>query len=423
MRLLILIIFFYCFFSPTLQSQITTNEKINVAEKITNQLTKEGFQDISIRQFDKGYVVAYENRVYRFDALGLKTAIQLTADAAGKEAEEIILLTKRNDIPILSTTFSLNSGLREYAATNTLPSNIAITQDVTSAKLGTSIVENVNSGNYRLELVLRPYFSVELGNRYLEDQFIHLIDIRPKVNIYLWKGAHFTYEFILPISNEFRESAPHWGELRPRMLALSQEVRLPQNIFLNASIGVFSRDRYGASFAMGKYFWDGRLLATGKIGYTGHASYVQYDASFNQLNKGWIYSDMDYVDYKMGLRYWFPKRNIELGIIYGKVLSNRKVVRVEAKQKFKEIELGLFAFKTNEGRNYGVTISIPIFPKKYWNPKRFSVRPSKVFRYEYLGDINLAREYQPQGMYSDFPQDLNPNFMKFQILKGLEELN
>ena len=69
-------------------------------------------------------------------------------------------------------------------------------------------------------------------------------------------------------------------------------------------------------------------------------------------------------------------------------------------------------------------IGIPIFPKKYWKPKLFSIRPATHFRYNYLsgydqaGQINVAREYQAQGMYENFPQDLNPYFLRNYLLDG-----
>ena len=138
---------------------------------------------------------------------------------------------------------------------------------------------------------------------YLEDQFIHLIDLRPKLNVYLWKGAHFTYEFILPISNEFKElGAPHWSEIRPRVVSFTQQIRLPKTTFVNASVGLFSRNRYGVSGQIGKYFWQDKLLVIGKLGYTGHASYIRYDGF--EVEKQWVYTNPGYVDYKMGLSYW-----------------------------------------------------------------------------------------------------------------------
>ncbi len=389
---------------------------------IGDALEKEGFQNITIRKLEENHVITYENNVYRFDALALKKVIQLTIDTDIDSLEKITFITTRNQVPMISTEVNVSdyrAYKNGYSDIKAFANKIYISQDIASYKKGQSILQKKRPSSYRVELVLRPFFTVELGNRVKKDQFIHLIDLRPKFNFYLWKGAHFTYEFILPISNEFKEAAPQWGEIRPRIISLNQEIRLPKNTFFNASIGLFSRDRYGGTIAIGKYFWKGRILTTAKLGYTGHASYVRFDGLFNEINKGWLYTDLDYLDYAFSIRTWWPSKNIQLALTYGKVLNNRKQIRVDIRQKFKEVDLGFFSYKTNEGFNYGMQIGVPLFPKKYWKPKRFSIRPSKSFTYEYLSGNILARSYQAQGIDEDFPQNLHPDFLKFQLLGGI----
>lgn len=402
------IIFLFC--GSPLLSQSIPGEHLQHIEKIANQLEVEGFQSISINYIERGYVIAYENRRYRFEPTALKQIIELTKKVIDgtKMIDEVTFIPKRNNIPMLSINVPVINTKLELEAIN--KELYTITQDVSIINKGQTVVRNQNTGNYKAELVLRPYFSGEYGNPYTGDPITHLFDIRPKINLYLWKGAHFTYEFIIPISNEFKSVAPHWSEVRNRIISLSQQFRLPQNIFLNASIGVFSRNRYGISTEIAKYFGSTNFFMTGKVGYTGHASYVRYNG--REVQKGWIYTDLNYIDYKLGLNYWMPSTNTQFSLEYGKVLNDRKAIFFECKQRFREINLGFFVFKTDEGNNYGMNLAIPIMPKKYWKPKRFSVRPARHWTYQYLSEINLAREYQAQGMFYDFPQDLNPHFIK-----------
>ena len=106
-------------------------------------------------------------------------------------------------------------------------------------------------------------------------------------------------------------------------------------------------------------------------------------------------------------------------------MFDRTAVFVRCKQQFKEVELEFYGYHNGEGSNYGLEIAIPIFPKKYWTNKYLTIRPSKHFRYNYLsgqregGRVHLAREYQAQGMFGDFPQDLNPYFLKNYVLDRL----
>ena len=409
-----LIILFYQF---SLFSQDAVSKELPLGITIANTLEKEGFQSIDIRQVEQGLVVAYENRVYRFDALGLKRVIQITKETLEDQLhpfENITFISKRHNIPEVSAIWNVVE-----RATNDFPS-ISFSRKVDAMNKGRFLIKNQNTGNFRAELVLRPFLTMELGNLYLEDQFIHLIDIRPKLNVYLWKGAHFISEIIIPISNEFKTQAPHWGEIRTRVISLTQQFRLLHTTFLNASIGLFSRNRYGVSAQVGKYFLQDRLLLVGKAGYTGHASYVRFNG--REVQKKWVYTNPSYLDYKVGAHYWLPKWNTQLSVEYGKVLFDRKALFFKCTQMFKEVELGVFLFRTDQGRNYGMDIGIPIFPKKYWKPKLLTIRPAKKFHYRYMsgfdqsGQVNLAREYQAQGMYGDFPQDLNPFFLKNYVL-------
>ena len=403
---------------PLLGQQGSIEESI-IAQHIADALAQEGFQSIDINQVENGLVLAYENRVYRFDAVGLQKVLTITKEELKKldtDFEQIIFLTKRHNIPEVSTTWHLQDSLSGSPF-----HQLSFSRNVSIHQKGKTLVTNKNTGNFRAELVLRPFLTMELGNLFVEDQFIHLFDLRPKLNIYLWKGAHFTYEFILPISNEFKElGAPQWSEIRPRVVSLTQQFQLPFSTYVNTSLGLFSRSRYGFSAQIGKYAWQDRLLLTGEMGYTGTASYVRYNGF--EVKKSWAYSHLNYLDYKLGVRYWFPKWNTQVSVEYGKVLSDKKAFFVRCKQRFKEVELEFYAFHNGEGSNYGLELAIPIFPRKYWKPKLFSIRPTKQFRYNYLsgqrerGQLHLAREYQSQGMFGTFPQDLNPHFLKNYVL-------
>lgn len=392
-----------------LKAQQVPIEHFHQIEQITQGLVAEGFQSIDIRYLKKQYIIAYENRVYRFEPNALKKVINITKNQISqtKEIEEIVFITKRNNLPMISTQLSLQDG--QFSVSNEVPDK----------KKGQLITANNNSGNYKVELVLRPFFRGEFGNQYNGDPIIHLFDLRPKLNIYLWKGAHFSYESIIPISSEFKESAPHWGAFRNRVVSLTQQFRFPKQVFLNVSAGIFSRNRYGVSTEIAKYFKNNTFFITGKVGYTGHASHVRYDGF--QVNKGWVYTDLHYLDYKVGMHYWLPNRNTRLSVHYGKVLNDKDLLSFEVMQQFKEVNLGFFAFKTNDGNNYGMKLAIPIFPKKYWKPKRFSIRPARQWTYQYLYGNNLAREYQAQGMFPEFPQDLNPHFVKFYLQDAINE--
>ncbi len=407
-------------------AQDTQNNDLLIAQRVAESLKQAGFQNISIYKTQDELVVAYENRVYRFEAVGLKKVIQITIAATQKEIEQFVFITKRFDIPRISTSLLLSDYLDYQEGKLSIEGfvkDIKVTQTVDKFITGEQLVANENSGNYRLELVVQPHTAFEFGSLVIDDAVIHLLGIRPKFNAYLWKGAHFSYEFIVPISNEFKETLPHWSLITPRVISLNQEVRLPKNTFLIGSIGAFSETRYGGAIALGKYFLDNRLLLQGKVGYTGHLSYTRFFLNFRlerEATKGWEYTDLDYLDYKLGVHYWFPKWNLQVGMEYGKGLYNGDLAKVSFTQKFNEVDIGFFLTRMSQGTNYGMNLGIPIFPKKYWKPNRIlSVRPARqlLFKYESVVEASV-QEYQAQGMYNGFPQDLNPHFIKNQLLRG-----
>lgn len=401
---LFLLFIFLLIAAPTSMGQDAKDNVLKIAKSISNKLVEEGFQHISIRWDNYGYQLGYENRLYRFEPTALKRVIELTAPILldNNYKMPLQIVTHRNSLPIICTKLTLDN---DQFSVQSIDRFIPPKKQV--------IVQQENPSTYRAELVLRPYFSAEYGNRYSGDPITHLFDLRPKLNLYLWKGAHFTFEYILPISSEFKETAPQWSKARNRIIALTQQFRLPHNQFLNLSAGVFSRNRYGIAVATVKYLEKRNWFFTGKIGYTGNASSLRNNRG--EIQKGWIYTDLNYLDYQLGVHYWMLSTNTQFSWTYGKALNDRTALAFKVVQKFKEVDLGFFAFKTDQGYNYGMELAIPIFPKKYWKPKRFSIRPARQWTYQYLSEVNLARRHQAQGMFDDFPQDLNPNFVQFYL--------
>jgi len=121
--------------------------------------------------------------------------------------------------------------------------------------------------------------------------------------------------------------------------------------------------------------------------------------------------------YRLGADYWLSKWNTRVGLSYGKVLHQKRVLRLEVAQQFKETEIGFFAFKTDRGNNYGFQLAIPIFPKKYWKPKFISIRPANQFTYTYHSTQNRIQDYN-----TGIPKNentLNPALLKNHLFRIL----
>jgi len=108
--------------------------------------------------------------------------------------------------------------------------------------------------------------------------------------------------------------------------------------------------------------------------------------------------------------------NTRIRLEYGKVLFNENQLRFTCLQRFNEVDIGFFALDTQRGRNYGVILNIPIAPKKYWKPKRVSIRPAQALNYTYQATQATVESYETGQSILALNRQLNPAFIKNQLL-------
>ena len=392
MRKIYCLVLFVMFFSGN-QGKTQTNTEYNALHtSVANQMVAEGFQSISIKQEGATFFLAYENRVYRYEVAAIKKIIQLVTPLIKEEARELTIITQKQQIPVFATTVVIADYLAFQAGSISLEqfvNRLQITQKIEKINQKNWAVYNNNSGKYKLEFVIEPDLNLSLGGH--PDAILHQFNLLPSANIYLWKGAKFQFQAILPISNEL--PIPEETFVRPGILSFHQEVRLPTNLFAGVSVGYFTNYRYGTALDVRKYFLNGNVALRGHLGYTGYASYPKR-LGVDEPEKIWQYGDFDYVDYKIGIDYFIAKWNLKVGVDYGKGLYDRNITQLRITQNFKELSFGLFGFKTKSGYNYGVDLKIPIFPKKYWKPKTISIRPATHLKYTYYTTQNYVSEYE-----------------------------
>jgi len=385
------------------------------AEILSNTIIAEGFQNVSVRSLDSTLIISYENRVYRFEANAVYQLLELIIPVAVQQYNKLVLITKQQGISLVAweiDTKKYEAFRQQEVGIDQLKNSIHTSNNSPYFNLGTELVANKNTGNYKIEILIKPTLKLALGG--FPDPVLHQINLQPMANLFLWKGAQLQLEGILPLLNEIE--IPEEEFARPGILAFHQQVRLPNNFFAGLSVGYFTDKRYGIATELKKFFLNGNLLLKTRIGYTGHASYPR-QIGLEPPVKGWEYADLNYVDYTVGASYWLSKWNTRIDVLYGKVLNQKNVLRFEVSQQFKETEIGFFAFKTERGNNYGVNVAIPIFPKKYWKPKLLSIRPAKHFAYTYHSTQNYIQHYNT-GI-SQFENALNPALIKNHLFRIL----
>lgn len=410
------LIFFVFLFINKLDGQVINNQLSNNRStvSISKILVKEGFQSVVVQDQDSLLFISYENRVYRFEVTAMKAILNLLIEENITSIDKIVLIPKRWNIPIISVEISLKA-YQQFQ--NKTISAVELSQQLNIQSHSEHIQNTAqfaptNAGNYSLELEAAPQLRLALGG--YPDAVVHQLNLVPRANLYLWKGAKLTASLILPVANEFK--VPEERMVRPELVTFNQYFRLPKNIYAGVSLGYFTKYRYGGNAELGKFFLNNNLLIKGKIGYTGYASYPKR-LYVDKPEKGWQRTDLDYLDYQVSVDYRLSKWDITGGITYGKALFDKDILQVHLTRQINEMSIQLYAYHTNDGENYGVQLSLPIFPKKYWKPRRLSVRPAKQFQYNYNGTRTFVSLYENGASINDLHFQLNPSFIKNQLLR------
>ncbi|MEM9921765.1 MAG: YjbH domain-containing protein [Bacteroidota bacterium] len=386
------------------------SDQWKVEQEVISLLEDEGFQNIAVRLDSTTFQLTFENRLYRFEPTAIRRIIELISrPLLNSEAENLVLLVQSQGVVLMSVELPVTAQLfydRSWALigqqmkVELLPS----TQPSFSKKMVN------NSGNYSFELSVLPGLRLALGGQ--PDPLAYELDLRPRLTTYLWKGAKLKTELILPISTELNIAENKM--VRPGLLAFQQFIRLPKNVLMSVSAGYFSDYRYGAEMEVGRFWLNGRLFLNARLGRTGYASYP-IRLGLDEPEKGWQFSPLSYWNYYLGAAYRIPRWDLTVELSYAKALYNQQVVELSCTRQFNELDIGFFAYRTEEGDNYGFRLSVPIFPAKYFRPGRFHFRPAKHFEQRYQGSLHFASHYETGGDLRTYFKKLNPDFVKSQI--------
>ena len=407
---LLFLIFSGC--SQDLFAQINTNFENNNTSNLVQRIIEKGYQNVIAQITERQLVLYYENRVRRFEPNAIIELIHtISEEDLFNEVEEIRLTSQRMHIPVLTVMFKSEDLIKWKSGILPLETFV---ETFIIEQGGTRLpkLPVANSGNFSVELELKPEIGLGLGG--FPDPVIHRFFLLPTVNVFLWKGAQLKSELILPISSEFDIIGERM--VRPGIASFTQNIQLPKQFWLQASLGYFTQNRFGGRLSFAKYFFNGSLTLTGQIGYTGYASYPR-KFKLETAEKGWEYSTPNYYDYNVGVNFWFDQWNTRIRLEYGRALFNKEQLKFTCLQRFNEIDIGFFALQTKRGKNFGMILNLPIAPKKYWKPRRISVRPTQALNYTYQATQATVESYETGLSILDLNRQLNPAFIKKQMLE------
>jgi hypothetical protein len=374
-------------------------------KRLQTDLVRYGFENVAVCRDSAELIVTYENRITRFEVRAIREALRIVARRI-ESPTRCILIPQNRGIPLMAVIVD-SSALRsrEHGEQDGfLPvSGFDATLDIEPywGKIRNRTREN--SSSMKLDVFIHPQFKAQFGN--VIDAVQSQVNLAPAVSTVPWKGLSLAAQWIFPLQNELGYEGDHD---RPGFLTLNQTVRLASRTFVSGTIGYFSEHRYGGDLEIRKYWKNGRWAADFNVGMTGFAAWAE---------NGWIYSDLaDWTCFLSG-EYRFPELDLTLKAGVGKFLYQDNGWRFDACRQFGEVGIGFYAVTTDEGRNGGFSLTIPVFPSKRMSPRRIRVSPALYFpwSYRYRGMPVYGIQYETQNRLDGFLENLNPDFVKSQL--------
>ncbi|MGD8777885.1 MAG: YjbH domain-containing protein [Ignavibacteria bacterium] len=382
------------------------SEKENIESRVTTLLIKGGFNNVAVLSEDNNVIVTYENIIYRYGIDAIREVLEIVVPVV-PENMNVILIPQYCKTPIIALTIT-PSRYRSLMQRNTifeyLYDNINTTLSVDSLWKRLENISYKNNSDYIINIAIHPQFHAQFGN--YDDPVESQINLAPAVETTFLAGMSLSAQLIIPIQNELTVEGDY---LRPGLITLSQFSRLPYNIFVSATTGYFTRNRYGFDIEIKKYFGNGKWSLGTKLGYTGYASYYGGVLHYSHLNC--------FTPFING-GYRFSELDLSVKVTCGKFLYEDTGWRFDIKRQFGEVDIGFFITRTELDHNGGLNFSIPLFPSKYMKSSRVRIRPAKTFMWEYrakgLTDDGLL--YNTGNNIDEFIKFFNPDFINNQLV-------
>ncbi|MEM1323363.1 MAG: YjbH domain-containing protein [Bacteroidota bacterium] len=383
-----------------------------VLQNIEEALVDLGLKNIGLSTNQKQLVLTYENTRYRFEAQALSDLLDKVGPAACTHFEELVLIGQKQGIEVFHLVIELEdcqafSGQEGAKKAWIGGAEISYRERPKATTKPKALKEK---GFFRAELVLEPQLRLAFGG---EPEIVaHQLNLLPRLDVHLWKGALFQLQYILPLSNELQ--IPEETFVRPGRISFHQVAKLPGQVYSRLSLGYFSQYRYGGELELGRFFFNGQLFIHASIARTGYAAYP-IRLKVEEPKAGWEFSDISSWQYRLGVAYWLNAWDLSIRLEHNRVPLGLSRNQIIVERYFNETKIGFFAYRADNRENYGVTLSIPIPPTKYFKHKRLQLRPSRTIEYRYHATQFFATDFDTGHDLERFFDKLNPEFMRRQL--------
>lgn len=341
-----------------------------LAERATGLFVARGYANVAAVARGHCVFVTYENARYRDERRALRTAGELLAPLLA-EGLYVVLVPTHRFIPLVTAHLA---GPR--AAGDADPDSVRETRRVANVSLDVSVVPRelldaprASSSLGRMDMVVHPWFQAVFGD--YDNPVASRTGVAPELRMDVRPGLSVSAQALVTLQDDLPTGE---SRVRPGLVTVNQRARLPRNVFVSATAGLFNPDRYGADVETRAYFAGGRLSAGAQFGMTGRASYA---------SEGWDRTPMRDETALVDVAWHIHPYDLLLRATGGAFLEAERGVRVDVARRFGELEIGWFLIASEEGKNGGLVLRIPLLPATYGRPAPLRMRTTETYRWQY----------------------------------------
>lgn len=384
------------------------NSELNKCDSIISILQKSGYENLQCFNFENDIILAFENRVYRYDIESLADISEHVLPLVN-DYENLQLILKSNNIPVIQICINVkdinisDSEIKKYLQNNMIISSV---EEVFLEHLkGT---KETNKTFLKSDIVFHPDLKVLFGD--FNQPARTMISINPEFQIPLWKGAIIFSQTKIILHNDLDEYADF---IRPKYFTFNQMLQAKENSFISLSAGLFSNNRYGFDIDSRKFFNNRRLSIGANIGITGYAEFSDWHFNYDNINRITAFFDVSY---------FYPQWALHVKTTVGRFIYKDYGVRFDIGRQLNEVWLNLFLTKTNKDYFAGLSFLLPIWPKKRNAPKRFRLQLPKYYDSEYTikGPQFYCTRYETRHETDRFFRYWHPKFTRNQMTRILK---
>ncbi len=377
------------------------------AEAVTERLALAGFENIRSALRNDTLYVGLENRVWRSQARGAAEALRAIAPAAG-EATVIALTLLHHDIPVTSLVVprrQLDDFLAGRTGADEFTGSVKAGYDSRAYRAVLAALPRERSSPGKLDATLGPSLRMRFGNfdRPLEAGFC----LAPAIQVMLRRGMTLTAGVLIPLYTNLLDDEEGYA-VRPGQVTLNQTFRLPYDLFVSASAGCFTQNRYGFDGEARKFLVHGRITIGGRLGYTGRLRVIDGSIRYTLPDRFTWFADASWR---------WDRYDLLIKAGYGGFIAGDRGWRADVSRQFGEITAGFYAQRTGGMWNGGFSFIVPLPPRHYGTKGWVRVRPVSQVGWEYRarGLPETGRSYSTGNGMGDWMPGMDPAWIRNRI--------